>query len=319
MKPGVFIVAFLYFVSSAALLVLNKIAISIIPNASILLLIQVASTVLILSVASIIVRGDKFRVNFRPTAQYIKSYTSVAAVFLTTIYSNFRLIHAAGVNPFIVLRCTTPLLVSLLDWFYLGRALPRGRPLLALLGIFGSGTAYALTKLPESHLLDNFSMQGCMWSFAWLVSFSLDMVYIKHVVDKYECTGMERTLYQNALALPFLTFVLVSPLESHGAVRSVTKATFPALISLLLSCVAGTVLSFTGMTLRSELSATLFTVLGILCKMASCLLNELFVEREKNPWSLAFIFSAILCSASYRPAPLRRSADEVAARIEVSS
>ena len=316
MKPRVFLLAFIYFVSSAALLVLNKIAISIIPNASALLLVQLASTVLILSVTSLF-WGGAFRVNFRPTLQYVKSYTSVAAVFLTTIYSNFRLIHVVGVNSFIMLRCTTPLLVSLLDWFFLGRALPRGRSLLALFGIFGSGAAYTLTKLPDANLTGDLSMQVWIWSFTWLASFSLDMVYIKHVVDTYECTGMERTLYQNALALPFLAVVLVSPLESRGAVGSVTKATFPALTALLLSCLAGTLLSFTGMTLRSELSATLFTVLGILCKMASCLLNELFVEQEKNPLSLVCIFSAIVCSASYRPAPLRRTTDGVAAKISL--
>ena len=131
------------------------------------------------------------------------------------------------------------------------------------------------------------------------------MIYIKHVVDKYDCSGIERTMYQNALALPILTLILVSPLESADAVLSLQNASVAGCIALLLSCAAGTVLSFTGMTLRSELSATVFTVMGILCKMASSLLNEVFVESEKSVWSLACIFAAILSSACYRQAPLR--------------
>ena len=45
-------------------------------------------------------------------------------------------------------------------------------------------------------------------------------IHIKHVVDKYDCSGIERTMYQNALALPILTLILVSPLESADAVLS---------------------------------------------------------------------------------------------------
>ena len=59
-------------------------------------------------------------------------------------------------------------------------------------------------------------------------------------------------------------------------------ASSSAKFALGLSCIAGAVLSFTGMSLRSHLSATAFTILGIACKMGSTLLNEIFVEPEKD-------------------------------------
>ena len=107
-----------------------------------------------------------------------------------------------GVNPFIVLRCTTPLLVSVFDWLFLERELPRGTSLLSLLGIFFSGSAYALLDgLPTTEKI--YVGESSLWGLLWLVSFIMDMIYIKHVVDKHECSGLERTIYQNALALPF--------------------------------------------------------------------------------------------------------------------
>ena len=301
MRVGVH--SFFYFLSSSALLVLNKVAITAVPNASALLLIQISSTTLIVSVVGSVISR---KINFAPSFTVVKAYTSVAVVFLATIYSNFRLIHAIGVNPFIVLRCTTPLIVSTFDWVFLGRELPKGRSLLALMGILVSGAAYAWPKVFSKADTSNASdFEGMFWCSCWLVSFTLDMVYIKHVVDAHECNGLERTLYQNGLSLLFLMVLNFSPLETTNAFENIGTKSFKVHTALLLSCVAGTVLSFTGMTLRSELSATVFTVLGIVCKMASSLLNELLVEPEKSLHSSLCIVSAILCSSLYQQSPLR--------------
>ena len=297
----------LYFMSSSALLVLNKVAITAISNASALLLVQITSTILLVGIFG------RSTINFSPSAEVIRAYTTVAAVFLATIYSNFRLIHIVGVNSFIVLRSTTPLLVSTLDWGFLGRELPQGRSLLALIGIFISGGAYAWPKLSSSatestHVVTG--LEGLFWCCVWLGSFTLDMVYIKYVVDSHRCNGLERTLYQNTLSLPFLAVIICSSIEEHSMIESLGRGSLEANIALFLSCIAGTVLSFTGMTLRSELSATSFTVLGIVCKMASSLLNELFAVPENSFTSMSCIFSAILCSSVYRQAPLRTASEK---------
>lgn len=305
MKYRISILSCFYFLSSSALLVLNKIAISVVPNASLLLFVQVASTVVIVSIAGML--GER-KIMFLPSLSMIKAYSSVGLVFLATIYSNFRLIHAVGVNPFIVLRCTTPLMVSVLDWCFLGRELPNARSLLALCGIFVSGAAYTWPKISSRRSDDGFrhsDEEGLVWSLVWLSCFVVDMVYIKYVVDAFPCNGLERTLYQNALSLPFVLVTLFSPLETSGLSALTAAGTERAHLALVLSCIAGTVLSFTGMTLRSELSATVFTVLGIVCKMASSLLNELFVEPENSLYSLACILCSILSSSMYRQAPLR--------------
>ena len=87
----------LYFVSSSSLLVLNKVAIKAIPNASLLLFTQLGSTVVIVAAPALI---GKARINFKPEGKVVRAYSTVAVVFLATIYSNFQVIHSIGINPF---------------------------------------------------------------------------------------------------------------------------------------------------------------------------------------------------------------------------
>ena len=309
MKPATAIKILAYGISSSALLVLNKVCITEIPNASLLLFIQILSTVLFIIVP---VLSGHVSVNLNPPNEVIRAYCLVAFVFLGTIYSNFQVIRTIGVNSFIVLRCGTPLLISLLDFLFLNRELPQGRSLLALFGIFLAGSAYAYMKYVEfesaQHKLENKSagFVGLAWSIVWLTCFAVDMIYIKHVAHAHKCTGIERTLYQNLLAIPILLVPLLSPLE-ESSVRAVDVGN-RALIALGLSCIAGSVLSYTGMSLRTDLSATSFSILGIVCKMASTLLNEIFVAREANRVSLFLIVCIIISSAAFQQAPIRQVA-----------
>lgn len=303
---------FLYFLSSSSLLVLNKIAISAIPNAALLLFVQLLSTVLIVLVKDFL---EKQKTTFIPSLQYVRAYASVAFVFLATIYSNFHVIHAIGVNSFIVLRCSTPLMVSVLDWLFMGRTLPQPSSLFALVGIAVSASMYAHLKFldpsatrttDEARVLTH----GLCWSVLWTVSFLLDMVYIKFIIEAYPCSNSERTIYQNFLALPFLLVLMAMQTEAKWG-DVVLNATPRAYLAVISTCIAGAVLSFTGMSLRSEYSATFFTVLGIICKMASTLLNELFVEPEGDVFRLLCIAAVILSSAFYRQAPLKCSTASV--------
>lgn len=294
----------LYFISSSSLLVLNKVAITAIPNASLLLFVQISSTVMIVAAPALV---GKACINLKPSGKVIRAYSTVAVVFLATIYSNFQVIHSIGINPFIVLRCSTPLMVSVLDWIFMGRTLPDGRSTLALCGILSAGSVYARLKVADPSFgetdYEN-TASGLWWAIIWLTSFLLDMVYIKYVVEAYPCSGSERTLYQNFFALPILVALLSSGVENHSVFEA-SNAPHSAYLAVILTCFAGAALSFTGMSLRTELSATLFTVIGIVCKMASTFLNEIFVEPERDLARLLCIVAVIISSSFYKQAPLK--------------
>ena len=306
----------LYAASSSVLLVLNKISITAVPNATLLLFVQLLSTALFIILPGLfgVVEVDMF-----PSKSTVNAYLSVATVFLATIYSNFQVIHSIGVNSFIVLRCGTPLLITYLDWIFLGREFPRGTSLLPLFGIFICASAYSFLKLSEHSSIEappqgRSSLVAGIWSFVWFSSFILDMVYIKYVVHAYPCSGLERTLYQNVLALPLLLLssVFEPPYTSPAALSHDTKA----ITAVILSCIAGTALSYTGMSLRSDLSATSFTILGIVCKIASSILNELLVAAEQNKATLFCLVGVIISSAFYRQAPKRTQESTTSTKLD---
>jgi len=306
-NPPVALKILAYGISSSALLVLNKVCITEIPNASLLLFIQILSTVVFITVPAL---SGHISINFSPQNNVTRAYCLVAFVFLGTIYSNFQVVHAIGVNSFIILRCATPLVISFLDFLFLDRELPKGRSLLSLFGIFLAGSAYAYLKYEELESEENVTahksagFRGFVWSLVWLTFFAVDMIYIKHVAHALKCTGMERTLYQNVLALPILLVPLLSPLEKNAV--KVDDIGNRAFFALGLSCIAGAILSYTGMSLRTELSATSFSILGIICKMASAILNEIFVSREANRMILLLIVGVIISSSLFQQAPLRQ-------------
>ncbi len=309
-----------YGISSSALLVLNKVCVTAIPNVSLLLFIQILSTVLLILVYKL---SGYARVNLSPGESVIRAYWLVALVFLGTVYSNFQVVHAIGVNAFIVLRCATPIVVSFLDFMFLNRQLPQGRSLLSLVGIFITGVAYAYLKYEElvagRQVTEQTSpgFRGLAWSAVWLTCFVADMIYIKHVADSYECTGLERTMYQNTLALPVILVSVPFSLEATGAGR-IGEVKNGAVIALGLSCVAGAILSYTGMSLRTDLSATSFSVLGVVCKMGSAALNEIFVSKETNKLSLVCISGVIISSSMFQQSPLREAHKRVGAASDVS-
>lgn len=294
-----------FFVSNSSLLVLNKVAISAIQNASALLFIQISSTVLFVGLCAHFANTP---INCTPSSKVVRAYAAAAVVWCGTIFSNFYVLRAIGVNAFIILRCSTPLFVCVLDWMFLGRTLPNKRSTAALFAILLSGKTYANLKFRDEA---SFEASGgfvqfwtLVWCMIWLCCFLTDVTFIKYIIGAYPCSAMERTLYQNIFALPVLSVLLLAQLE-EARLSDVLTAPESARIALVLSCLAGAVLSFVGMSLRSELSATTFTILGIVCKMGSTCLNELLVEPERDFMRLVCISAVIVSSAIYRQAPLR--------------
>ena len=43
------------------------------------------------------------------------------------------------------------------------------------------------------------------------------------------------------------------------------------------------ILLYAGLSLRSEITATAFTVAGVVCKLASILANEVLLGEDRNP------------------------------------
>ena len=71
-----------------------------------------------------------------------------------------RTIEYVNVETFIVFRASTPVVISLLDYVFLGRALPSARSWMALIGLVAGATLYVYTDA-------SFEVTGYFWLGVW--------------------------------------------------------------------------------------------------------------------------------------------------------
>jgi drug/metabolite transporter (DMT)-like permease len=79
----------------------------------------------------------------------------------------------ANVETFVVVRASSPLVVALCDWRFMGRALPDGRSAAVLLLILAGAAAYVRQDA-------TLSAAAAGWAAAWMLVFCFDQIFIKH-------------------------------------------------------------------------------------------------------------------------------------------
>ena len=136
------------------------------------------------------------------------------------------------------------------------------------------------------------------------------------VCDTVPMSAWGRVLYSNTLGvLPAL--LLGAAFREYGALKGYNW-TAHALDTLGLSCVCGISMSYTSFLLRARISATAFTVIGILCKVGTVLVNVLIWDQHASRGALAALLVCLAAGSMYTPAPLRQPA-KVVARLAVAA
>ncbi|KAL2338317.1 hypothetical protein Fmac_012763 [Flemingia macrophylla] len=148
-----------------------------------------------------------------PTA---KKFFPAALVFYLAIFTNTNLLRHANVDTFIVFRSLTPLLVALADTAFRHQPCPSNLTFLSLLVILAGAVGYVATD-------SAFTLTAYSWAFAYLVTITTEMVYIKHMVMNLGLGTWGFVFYNNLLSLmmaPFFWFLTGENLEVLAAVRS---------------------------------------------------------------------------------------------------
>merc|ERR1712228_994436 len=102
-----------------------------------------------------------------------------------------------------------------------------------------------------------------------------------------------RVYYNSALSIPMTIFsALVT-----GDYDSISSApwTLGAVVVVSVSCVVGVGIGYSGFNLRKVVSATTFTVVGVVCKIFTVLINDLIWSQHSN---LAGHVGLMICLAS---------------------
>ncbi len=92
-------------------------------------------------------------------------------------------------DTIICLRTSAPLLIAVIEFYYLGRELPSARSWASLLGVLAGVIIYVRQDI-------NFGFVAYLWLGLWYFFAVFDMVFVKHICNTVEMSTWTRTYYQ---------------------------------------------------------------------------------------------------------------------------
>ena len=168
-------------------------------------------------------------------------------------------------------RASTPIMVSIGDWLFLGRELPSYRSCACLVVLVIGVLLYTATD-------QGFEITGYGWLSGWYVMFLVVQLYLKHVTNKVQHqSNWGRVYYLNTLSAAVLSVSIVATGEWKGL-----EWTMAAKVFLGVSCVLAVGMSYFAFLARRSMSAASFTVLGNMCKILSVTINLLIWDKDAN-------------------------------------
>lgn len=292
-----------YMLCSASMLLVNKLAVNYLPAPAFVLLAQFVTAAVAVRGAGALGFIEVDTLEWRKA----KVFMIVAFCFVGLVFANMKVLQFCNVDTFIVFRASTPLLISVADYFFLGRELPNLRSVAALVGLLVGTIGYVLSD-------KDFVVKGYVWLGVWFFIFAADQIYIKHAVSSVDLSNWGRVYYTNLLATVPLMILTIA----FGEIGQLTNGgtwNVPATVWLVVSCVVGTAMSYFQFLARYLVSATSFTVLGNLCKVLTIIANCLIWTKHSSLYGLLSLFVSLTASAFYQQAPMR-SADSKPVPVE---
>lgn len=238
--------------------------------------------------------------------KFIVPYAYYIVLFSLGVYCNMKSLSISNVETIIVFRALTPCVVAFLDAMFLGREYPSKRSWGALVLIAFGGYCYA-------NFDTKFQAQG--WSaYAWpslyLFIIAIEMTYGKQITRSVDLKTLSGpVLYTNLLGLPSMLMFAVVGNEFHkyqadfNDGKSIPPA---AAIFLLLGCIVGTGIGYSGWWCRDKVSATSFTLIGVMNKVLTVLLNLAIWDQHAPMGGILSLSLCLLGGVLYQQAPLRK-------------
>ncbi|KAL9180291.1 hypothetical protein ACHAXT_008261 [Thalassiosira profunda] len=300
-----------YSFCSGSLVLVNKLILHHLPYPSLVITVQLWATLLFIQVAEAFNFIEVDPIKWK----CVKPYLAYTVAFSLGVYCNMKSLSLSNVETVIVFRALAPLLVSILDALFLGREWPSMRSWGAL-GLIALGAyGYALTD-------EQFQTQGVMaywWPTLYLLVISFEMAYGKKIITGVDLhTKSGPVMYTNMLGWPpMLGFAamggeygrLWTHMEStHGEGGTI----FPkaGLALLLLGCVVGTGIGYTGWWCRSKVSAASYTLIGVMNKCLTVLVNLLIWDQHAAPEGIVSLSLCLLGGVLYKQAPMKKFSKE---------
>lgn len=285
-----------YMTVSSLMLMANKLAVEFVPAPATVLFIQFATSALFAKVMQCC--GNEVDAM---EWKKIKAFILVVITQIGTIFSGMKALQYCNVETFIVFRASMPVVLSVLDYLFLGRTLPNLRSAACLLGLVCGAAGYAFTE-------SGFQVKGYMWIAIWYVIFCVDFAYIKHVVQSVEMTTYGRVYYQNFLgSFGFLAMILGTQ-EFNTFTPEMLQPKAIAVVSL--TCLLGMGMSTFSYRLRAMVSSTYMAIIGNMCKVITVIINFFLWDKHANAYGFAALGLCLICAYFYQQAPRREDVEK---------
>eukprot|EP00198_Chlamydomonas_reinhardtii_P005820 XP_001695156.1 sugar nucleotide transporter-like protein [Chlamydomonas reinhardtii] len=226
----------------------------------------------------------------------------VPSSFLGTLFANMKVLQYANVETFITFRSSTPLLLSLCDYVWLGRALPSARSWGCLVVLLGGAVGYVLVDA-------DFRLSAYTWLALWYGAVRVTVLPRLNPARHLCAPTPHLTPTGNFMALPPL-LLLLPALGEHRTLAALAWAPHQVAV-LALSCLMGLGMSHASYLLREAVSATFFTIIGILCKVLTVVINVFIWDKHASPEGIACLMVCVLAGTFYQQAPKRPVLDSV--------
>jgi len=173
-----------------------------------------------------------------------------------------------------------------------------------MVGIVSGAVGFLLVETPATS-------SGHIWVYMtlWYVSFTFDQIFIKYTVDSFpRWSNWTRMLYLNGWAfVVLLVYGLGFNLPSLMILpKDVEELRTGA--ALLASCSIGSGMSYYSLACRRELSATSLTILGVVCKILSVIVNVTMWEKHASAKGIVCLLACLTAASVYEQAPLKDDA-----------
>lgn len=280
-----------YMTVSSLMLMANKLAVEFVPLPATVLFVQFATSALFAKVMGCC-GNEVDAIEWTK----VKKFILVVITQIGTIFSGMKALQYCNVETFIVFRASMPVVLSVLDYLFLGRTLPSLRSAICLLGLLCGAAGYALTE-------DGFKVKGYMWIAIWYVIFCVDFAYIKHVVQSVKMTTYGRVYYQNFLG-SFGFIVMILATQEYNAFDT-SMLTPKSMGIIALTCVLGMGMSTFSYRLRAMVSSTYMAIIGNMCKVITVIINFFLWDKHANAYGFAALGLCLVCAYFYQQAPRR--------------
>jgi drug/metabolite transporter (DMT)-like permease len=169
----------------------------------------------------------------------VQPYSVYIFAFVAAIYSNMKALEHSNVETVIVFRACTPLAVTVIEYFFMGRAWPNFRASASLVVVACGAVMYCMTD-------SEFSLHGLeayYWAILYFFLITFEMTYGKKLTSSVRMDSVwGPVLYCNLLASGPMFLLGYSAGDFNNISQALAEIPANGWWIIIFSCVGGTMI-----------------------------------------------------------------------------